>query len=171
MRPNQEIAQAGNGTAPLKKRYFSVQSSIRHIGEIIFERMGTKSVWRILFGMVLTVFAFTQDRPEACQSNLQVAPGNSTVIDCVVQTEGYMYEWTSRDPSWPTYLSDVGITSPWFHAPVRVETPWQLAYDRLAFDGKGELVEIPCTRLYSSGEVSTYRVVYPDIQTVKGGTG
>lgn len=129
------------------------------------------SARRILLGMVLTVVTFAQDRPRACRSNLQVASGIFTVISCGAQTEGCMYEWTSRDPSWPTYLSDSGVASPRFHVPVDEGTPSQRPYDRLAFDGAGELVEIPCTRLYPSGEVSTYRVEYPEIQTVKGGTG
>ncbi|MXW13548.1 MAG: hypothetical protein F4069_08500 [Rhodothermaceae bacterium] len=133
--------------------------------------MGTKSVWRILLGMVLTVFAFAQDRPEACRSNLEVAPGNSTVIDCVVQTEGYMYEWTSRDSYWLTFLSDAGVASPRFHAPVNVEAPWQLVYDRIAIDEEGELVEISFTRLLPLEEFVRYRVKDREIQTVNWGTG
>ena len=102
--------------------------------------MRTKSAFGILLGMFLTVVAFAQDRPGTCQSDLQVAPGGSMVIDCRAQTEGYTYEWTSRDQSWLTYLSDVGVASPRFHAPVNVETPLQLVYNRLVFDGEGGLM-------------------------------
>ena len=103
--------------------------------------MGTKPAFGILLGMFMTVFAFAQDRPRNCQSALQVAPGGFVVIDCRAQTEGYnTYEWVSRDPSWLTFLSDVGVASPRFHAPVNVETPLQLVYDRLVFDGEGKLM-------------------------------
>ncbi|MXW82009.1 MAG: hypothetical protein F4246_09980 [Rhodothermaceae bacterium] len=102
--------------------------------------MGTKPAFGILLGMFLTVVAFAQNSLETCQSDLQVAPGESMVIDCRVQTEGYTYEWTSRDPSWLTYLSDVGVSSPRFLAPENVDAPLHLAYERLVFDGEGELM-------------------------------
>ena len=102
--------------------------------------MRAKSAFGILLGMFLTVVAFAQDRPGTCQSDLQVAPGGSMVIDCKAQTEGYTYEWTSRDQSWLIYLSDVEVASPRFHAPVNVEAPLQLVYDRLVFDGEGALM-------------------------------
>ena len=102
--------------------------------------MMMRSASGILLGMALTVAAFAQNRPGACRSDLQVALGGSIVIGCGAQTEGFTYEWTSRDPSWLTYLSDVRIASPRFHAPVDAEIPQQLVYDRLAFDGEGELM-------------------------------
>ena len=133
--------------------------------------METKSTWRILLWIVLTVVAFAQDRPRVCRSTLQVAPGISTVMDCGAQTEGYMYEWACRDSSWLTYLRDAGVVSPRFNASVDEETPSQLAYDQLAFDAEGELVEIPCTGLHPSEELLTYRVEDLAMRTVKGETG
>ncbi|MXW31712.1 MAG: hypothetical protein F4Z62_01180 [Rhodothermaceae bacterium] len=95
----------------------------------------------IWFGMFFAVIAFAQSRLEMCQSNLRVTSGTTVVIDCGGQTQGNTYRWTSSDPSWLTHLSDVDVASPHFHAPVNVELPLQLKYERLTFDGEGELLD------------------------------
>ncbi len=99
-----------------------------------------KLVSCIFMGMILTVMVHAQDHLGSCPSSIQVSPGSSGAIDCKLDTGGYTYQWTSRDPSWLTYLSDAGHASPHFHAPENKELPWQLEYDRLVFNHEGELI-------------------------------
>ncbi len=94
----------------------------------------------ILLWIVLTVEVFAQDRSADCPVNIQIQLGKSEVVDCKMDLEGFTYQWTSHDPSWLTYLSDVGHASPHFHAPENAEIPLQLSYERLAFNGVGELM-------------------------------
>ena len=76
-------------------------------------------------GMLFPIAAWGQSGSEGCQSSLRVMAGTSTLIDCALQTDFHTYQWTSKDPSWLAYLHDVTAASPYFHAPVDVDMPYQ----------------------------------------------
>ena len=100
-----------------------------------------RAVACVFAGMVFAAAAWGQPRPAGCPSSLRVAAGSSIVIDCAVQMAYPTYQWTSMDPSWLAYLSDVTAAAPRFHAPSEVETPYQIAYRRLVMDAEGAVVD------------------------------
>lgn len=90
--------------------------------------------------MLFPIAAWAQSGSEGCHSSLRVMSGTSTLIDCALRTESYTYQWTSKNPSWLAYLHDVTAASPYFHAPVDVDMPYQIEYRRLVLDDEGAVV-------------------------------
>ncbi len=113
-----------------------------------------RAVACVFAGMVFAIAAWGQPRPAGCPSSLRVAAGSSTVIDCAVQMAHPTYQWTSMDPTWLAYLSDVTAAAPRFHAPAELETPYHIAYRRLVMDAEGAVVdrELISITVYRPGE-------------------
>ncbi len=104
--------------------------------------------------LFITVAAQGQYRSEGCPSSQRVIAGMSSLIDCALQTEFHTYQWTSKDPSWLAYLSDVTAAAPHFHAPVDVEMPYHIVYGRLVFNDEGAVVDqgVISISVHRSGE-------------------
>ena len=85
--------------------------------------------------------AFGQNQTGVCPSDLTVVAGESKIIDCGLEAYFLEYEWTSSEPSWLAYLSDVTEASPHFNAPVGVSTLQRLMYIRLSLDQDGNVVD------------------------------
>jgi len=98
----------------------------------------------LLYPLIATVIAgsvFAQENFEdACLSNFIVAPGSHVEVDCGIEMDGHQYQWTSQNPSWLAYLSDVKMASPRFRAPEHIATPFYLTYYRMAYDKQGDPV-------------------------------
>ena len=137
-----------------------------------------RAVACVFAGMVFAAAAWGQSRSAGCPSSLRVAAGSSTVIDCAVQMAYPTYQWTSMDPSWLAYLSDVTAAAPRFHAPAEVEMPYHIAYRRLVMDAEGavadrELIAItvhrPGESVVSDGMERSRSTRTVSIETAPGG--
>ncbi len=97
-----------------------------------------KSLSYVILGTIVAVNVLAQDQSAGkCLPDWIVTSGTSTLIDCGMQQVGYTYQWTSRDPSWLDYLSDIDTISPHFNAPKNVETPLYIVYHLMAYDEEG----------------------------------
>ena len=92
-------------------------------------------------GVLFPVAAWGQYGLGGCPSSLRVTAGMTALIDCALQTGSYTYQWTSKDPSWLVYLSDVKAAAPRFHAPVEDGMPRHITYSRLVYDDDGAIVD------------------------------
>ena len=105
--------------------------------------------------LAMTLFAVAtlgQSNSTNCPSELHVTPGISTVIDCALGEEFESYQWTSKDPAWLTYLSDVNASSPRIYIPVRDAVSNHIVYERRVFNAKGVI----------SQEWISIRIEYPN---------
>ncbi|MCY4674559.1 MAG: hypothetical protein OXD43_12495 [Bacteroidetes bacterium] len=95
----------------------------------------------VVIFLCVAASAFAQNRTGLCPSNLDVAAGESRMIDCGLDAYSLEYEWISPDPSWLVYLSDVTVASPRFNAPAGISTSQRFTYRRLSLDQDGNVVD------------------------------